>query len=70
MRKTHFNILVAVCVFMMTLAVAVPAAADTHYVSPGQSIQAAILVVACAIGILYQLLTLLIKEILNRVKFA
>jgi len=38
MRKTHFNILVAVCVFMMTLAVAVPAAADTHYVSPGQSI--------------------------------
>jgi len=55
---------------MMTLAVAVPAAADTHYVSPGQSIQAAILVVACAIGILYQLLTLLIKEILNRVKFA
>jgi len=60
----------AVCLLMLALAVAVPAAADTHYVSPGQSIQAAILVVACAIGILYQLLTLLIKEILNRVKFA
>ena len=40
MRKINLNILVAFCVFMMTLAV--PAAAVTHYVSPSQSIQAAI----------------------------
>ena len=40
MRKINLKILVAVCVFMMTLVV--PARAITHYVSPGQSIQAAI----------------------------
>jgi len=40
MRKINLKILVAVCVFMMTLAGS--AGAVTHYVSPGQSIQAAI----------------------------
>ena len=42
MWKVNPPILVAFCMFMMALAVAVPAAADIHYVSPGQSIQAAI----------------------------
>jgi hypothetical protein len=40
MWKTNLNILAAVCVLMMILAV--PAGADTHYVSPGESIQSAI----------------------------
>ncbi|MHC4086551.1 MAG: FG-GAP-like repeat-containing protein, partial [Planctomycetota bacterium] len=40
MRKYNLHIAAAVCVLMMTLVV--PATADTHYVSPGQSIQAAI----------------------------
>ncbi|MGB2807935.1 MAG: right-handed parallel beta-helix repeat-containing protein [Sedimentisphaerales bacterium] len=40
MMKINLKILVAVCVFMMTLAGS--AGAVTHYVSPGQSIQAAI----------------------------
>jgi hypothetical protein len=40
MRKTSLKILVAVCVFLMALMG--QAGADTHYVSPGQSIQAAI----------------------------
>jgi len=38
--KISFNIWLAVCVLLLVLAV--PAAADTHYVSPGESIQAAI----------------------------
>ncbi len=40
MRKINLNILVAVCVFLAVLAGA--AAADTHYVDPNDSIQAAI----------------------------
>ena len=40
MWKTNLNILAAVCVLIMTLAG--QSAAVTHYVSPGQSIQAAI----------------------------
>jgi hypothetical protein len=40
MRKTNLNIPAAVCVFMMALTG--PANAITHYVSPGESIQAAI----------------------------
>ena len=40
MRKINLHIQVVVYVFMMTLTV--PAGAVTHYVSPGQSIQAAI----------------------------
>ncbi len=40
MRKINLNILIAVCVLTMTLTW--PVGADTHYVTPGQSIQAAI----------------------------
>ena len=42
MRKYNLNIAAAVCALMMTLTVADPAGVVTHYVSPGQSIQAAI----------------------------
>ena len=40
MRKINLNTLLAVCILMIALVV--PASAVTHYVSPGQSIQAAI----------------------------
>jgi len=40
--KKNLSIRLAVCLLMLALVLAVPAAADTHYVSAGQSIQAAI----------------------------
>jgi parallel beta-helix repeat protein len=40
--RKNLGIRLAACVLMLALAVAVKADADTHYVSPGQSIQAAI----------------------------
>lgn len=40
--RKNLSIRLAACMFMLALAVVVPVGADTFYVSPGESIQAAI----------------------------